>query len=385
MQLLWVKRVCVAGVLVALAGCGGSGSSADGGLADAGSDPLDAGLSDSGDGGTHSSDGGANENDGGVNANDGGVNANDGGVNANDGGTNESDGGVTVAVRAAAAAATAEGNALCVAIRPFYWEIGDVNGALGSGSVGGTTYRADTVLAIASASKWFYSTYWVQRTKGALSSEDVKFLNFWSGYTKFTGCGSSATVGDCLTKGTNGVFDPATENKFSYGGGHMQKHAALNGLADMNNEQLANELRSQLGNDISFTFETPQLAGGMSMSAAEYAKLLRKIISGELVMKKALGTHPVCTDPDTCPLALNSPSPTGEQWQYSVGHWLETDPVKGDGAFSSAGAFGFYPWVDSTKTLYGVLSRKGLPGSGNDSIACGRLIRKAWVTGTAVP
>jgi len=29
----------------------------------------------------------------------------------------------------------------------------------------------------------------------------------------------------------------------------------------------------------------------------------------------------------------------------------------GDGAFSSPGAFGFYPWIDRTKTNYGVLAR----------------------------
>src|SRR5207248_1643483 len=39
-----------------------------------------------------------------------------------------------------AATQTAESSASCAAAQPFYWEIGDVNGALASGSVGGTTY-----------------------------------------------------------------------------------------------------------------------------------------------------------------------------------------------------------------------------------------------------
>jgi hypothetical protein len=72
-----------------------------------------------------------------------------------------------------------------------------------------------------------------------------------------------------------------------------------------------------------------------------------------------------------------------EAWHYSVGHWLEDDPTVGDGAYSSAGAFGFYPWISADKSLYGVISRKDVPGSGVDSIRCGRLIRKAWVTGAA--
>jgi hypothetical protein len=63
------------------------------------------------------------------------------------------------------------------------------------------------------------------------------------------------------------------------------------------------------------------------MSAAEYAKLLRKIVGGQLRMKAALGTHAVCTDPDTCPLAISAPIPQGEQWHYSIGHWVEDDPA----------------------------------------------------------
>ena len=31
--------------------------------------------------------------------------------------------------------------------------------------------------------------------------------------------------------------------------------------------------------------------------------------------------------------------------------------MAGDGAFSSPGLFGFYPWIDAGKTYYGVLAR----------------------------
>lgn len=57
----------------------------------------------------------------------------------------------------------------------------------------------------------------------------------------------------------------------------------------------------------------------------------------------------------------------------------------GDGAFSSGGAFGFYPWVDATRTSYGVLARQApfTGHNGYDSAVCGRAIRKAWVTRTA--
>jgi hypothetical protein len=61
----------------------------------------------------------------------------------------------------------------------------------------------------------------------------------------------------------------------------------------------------------------------------------------------------VCTNPRTCAQAVFAPLPPNESWHHSVGHWVEDDPVVGDGAFSSPGAFGFYPWVDASRTHYG--------------------------------
>jgi len=294
----------------------------------------------------------------------------------------------------AAAAATATANSssnACSAVRPFYWEIGDASGTLVSGSVDSateSTVAATTRMPIASASKWFYSTYFVQRSAGALSASDVKFLNFKSGYTApgFS-CEPSPvqTVQECVDLGDNGVYNPADDGKFSYGGAHMEKHAALSGLGGLNNAGLAAEIRSQVGNEIALSYFQPQLAGGMVMSAGDYAAMLSKVLRGDLKMRDALGSHAVCTNPATCPDAEFPPTPPGESWHYSIGHWVEDDPVVGDGAFSSPGAFGFYPWIDRTKTTYGVLARASTGALGSGAIAsvyCGRLIRKAWATAT---
>ena len=293
----------------------------------------------------------------------------------------------TVAAAAAAATATAQSSSnACSAIRPFYWEIGDAGGALVSGSVASsgdpTLYAGSTRLSIASASKWFYSSYFVQRAGGVLSASDVKFLNFQSGYAaRGFDCQPSHTVQQCVDQGSNGVYDAADDGAFSYSGAHMEKHAALNGLGAMNNAMLAAEIRSQVGTEIDLAYSAPQPAGGVVTTADDYAKLLRKVLRGDLKMHDALGAHPVCTNPRTCANAVNAPSPPGESWHYSIGHWVEDDPVVGDGAFSSPGAFGFYPWIDRTKTSYGVLSRSAVGGA-IDSVYCGRLIRKAWTTAT---
>jgi len=289
---------------------------------------------------------------------------------------------------AAAAAATANsGTNACATVRPFYWEIGDAGGATVSGSVVSsrdpTVYTATTRMSIASASKWFYSTYFVQRTGGALSASDIKFFNFQSGYTSFTTCAPGQTVQQCVDEPPNGVYTAADDGEFSYGGGHMEKHASLNGLGGLDNFGLAVEIRSQVGSDIAVAYSQPQLAGGIVTSASDYATLLRKILRGDLKMHDVLGTHAVCTstNPAICPNSVFTPSPPGEYWHYSIGHWVEDDPVVGDGAFSSPGAFGFYPWIDHTKTYYGVLARNDLAGA-IPSVYCGRLIRKAWTTAT---
>jgi len=298
--------------------------------------------------------------------------------------------GPTDAQRSAAATATAQSSTnLCAPIAPFYWEVGDRNARLASGSVnaaGNTvTYGSSTLMPIASASKWLYAGYVVQKRQGVLSASDIQFLNFRSGYTNFSICLQTQTIDSCLAYLNNGVYSAATDGQFDYGGGHMQKHASLEGLGALDNAGLAAEVRSQIGTDIALAYSQPQPAGGGASTADDYARYLRKLLGGTLWMSAALGTHPVCTNPTTCPAgqAISTPIPSNESWHYSVGHWVEDDPVVGDGAFSSPGAFGFYPWVDASKTWYGVLARQDSAGSGVDSVYCGRLIRKAWVTGVA--
>ncbi|MCW5635224.1 MAG: hypothetical protein KIT17_17945 [Rubrivivax sp.] len=296
--------------------------------------------------------------------------------------------------RIAAATATAQSatNA-CNPIRPFYWEIGDRTAALASGSVelgagGAPTYTAATSMNIASASKWLYAAYVVQR-RGAAgpTAEDVKFLSFRSGYTNFNLCLSGQTVDGCLATGSNGNYTSANDGPFFYDGGHMQKHASLLGLGPLGNAALAAEIRSQLGTDVGLSYSQPQLAGGGISTAADYARFLRKLLDGSLRIGAQLGRDAVCASPTACPSqAVSTPIPSSERWDYSIGHWVETDPTVGDGAFSSPGAFGFYPWIDVNRSLYGVLARESFllnASPSYQSVQCGRLIRRAWVSGVA--
>jgi hypothetical protein len=84
---------------------------------------------------------------------------------------------------------------------------------------------------------------------------------------------------------------------------------------------------------------------------------------------------------------ITSASNEAEAWHYSLGHWIEDDPLVGDGSFSSPGALGFYPWIDSNSTYYGLLVREDDTAEtsgayeGYQSAVCGRLIRRAWMSG----
>ncbi len=298
------------------------------------------------------------------------------------------------APRVAAAQATAEATTgVCAAIQPFYWEIGDKNQALASGSVpasgSGIRYTASSLMPIASASKWIYGAYVAERRAGVLTAEDVRFLSFRSGYTNFSlgGCDNADTVESCVARGTNGNFTAANVDRFAYDGAHMQKHASLPSpgmnLGPLANAALALEIRRVLGTDITLTYTQPQLAGGIRSTPSDYARFLRKVLKNDLHISTLLGSSATCTNPATCATAIRTPIDGGVDWHYSIGHWVEDDPVSGDGAFSSAGAFGFYPWINANRTLYGIVARVGLGGAGEASALCGAEIRAAWVSGVA--
>lgn len=293
--------------------------------------------------------------------------------------------------RTAAATLVATTHPDCRAIAPFYWEIGDRSGARANASVdvvGQPGWRADSPMGVASASKWLYAAQVVERRAGQPTADDIRMLTFRSGWTNVQTCRPDQTVDGCLATAAslpfaNGSFDPRVEGLYAYHNGHMQQHASQNGLGAMGVAALAVELKSQLGTELPLAYDFPQPAGGVRTTPQAYAAFLRKLLDGRLQLGRLLGTDAVCTNPRTCAQAVYTPIPVAESWHYSLGHWVEDDPVLGDGAFSSAGAFGFYPWIDASRSWYGVVARRvEAAGDGSGAIAsvnCGRRIRKAWI------
>ena len=282
--------------------------------------------------------------------------------------------------RISAATQTAQQAPACKNLGNFYWEVGDATGVLGSGTIG-SSYGPDKSIKIASASKWVFGAYFLEKIgrNTQPTPQQVAALEMRAGYSSFNPfkCVFTGKVEGCFSAGSNSEVKPQDIGKFSYGGGGSQKLALELGLGGLNSDALTREVMGPLG-ITGLSYAHPQLAGGLEGPPSAYAQFLRRIVSGQLRMKQFLGYAPVCTQPGTCPNASFSPAKAA--WHYSLDHWIEDDPANfGDGAFSSPGAFGFYPWIAADKTTYGLLAREKLSSSAYiESVDCGVRIRKAW-------
>lgn len=338
--------------------------------------------------------------------------------------------------RIAAAQYTAENNASCQIAKPFYFEVGDRWAVRASGSYNipdsplpsqRLIIRATDRFNIASASKLIYAAYLAERLGDTdPSALDQSQMNFSSGYDNMTASGCpTSTVRGCLaqvgrdTGTTVGQIRDGTNNttlnqigRFSYNGAHMQVNAdslftslgTAYAVNDVTGLPILNPTKEKLGEEIGavlgftpgeLTYDTPLLSGGARTSAGEYGSFLRRVMKGSLRMGNSgyLGWNqfctwygipqyfpgfPACTTTHTgtaaSPLASAYPN---QPSYYAWGHWVEAGY---DGAFSSPGALGFYPWITADQQFYGVVnSRDGM----KKSMDCGRKIRDAYQFGVA--
>lgn len=266
----------------------------------------------------------------------------------------------------------------CQNLGDYYWEIGNGQGVLLHGQQG-KSIGPDTDLSIASASKWVFAAYVLQRVGPELEPAQVQKLQMTSGYDELNParCIGKVTAGACFDAAGNDRLDTSHVGLFSYNGGHMQKLMMDLGLGDLSLEALTADLHHYLPLDAAFSYGTPQAAAGLRTTSAAYGAFLRRILRGELAMAHALGSKPTCTMPTRCATAVSSPAPFA--WHYSLGHWVEDD-LQGDGAFSSAGAFGFYPWISADRGYYGLFVRLNFrPESYKESVYCGIPVRHAFM------
>jgi len=337
------------------------------------------------------------------------------GAGGGDGGT------IPTSQRASAATFAAKNNCACTSLPTgFYWEIGDAGGTLVSGQGGEADAAAidpSKWMVLASASKWIFGAYALEKQSldAIIAAKDDVYLNFTSPYHNLDdiACSLKQTVDECFTAGNNDQPSPADAGKFFYNGGHLQYYAVnVAGLGnDCRNNLLdpslpppctptfAGDVQAAVG-QIDLTYSAAQPAGGGDAPPSEYAAFLRLILGGNLAIAQHLGDDAVCAwthhpDCDALYSPVNESKPgaptndvSDEKWHYSIAHWVEQD-----GTFSSPGKYGFYPWIDASKTWYGIVARHDTSstddaGSEDDSgppyfasALCGRAIRNAWLTG----
>ena len=144
-----------------------------------------------------------------------------------------------------------------------------------------------------------------------------------------------------------------------------------------------------------FAYGGVNVAGQATGTAIAYRSALKGILAHQLYMYQSLDNHLVCANPggnytSNPPggTSCNSPySPiTTVNQHYSIGHWVEdwynSSSNYGDGAYSSPGAKGYYEWIDTTVTYYGVIARVAASGGqGQITEKCGALIRNAFTCG----
>lgn len=336
-----------------------------------------------------------------------------------------------IAANPAAAAAAAQSCPQRVpGIARFYWEVGDGNQIMASGQVGawGVQDPDDSQFNLASASKLVWAAYVAQvRGPAGLNGNDLSYLGMLAGYDDKASCVGGqkglfgVTVLDCFGQSAKSLMSssmsPSSGNRgrFYYSGTQLQAQAALDsslGVINANAEMLANRVTQTLGlmgraaTPVGFSLQstqtpssplsymTPLVGSTGKMSPHAYGAFLRAILRPQapLAMRSALGVNPHCTG-SRCPTVgsgsytnpATPPLPNNQAWQYSAGHWIESDftpgsPQPGDGAFSSPGEFGMYPWIDRSKRYYGLVARTDYnPLAYQASILCGQMIRRAFL------
>ncbi|SEU16822.1 hypothetical protein [Stigmatella erecta] len=294
-----------------------------------------------------------------------------------------------------AALDTANTSASCQPLGNFYWEIGTGAGPL-YGFPRGSGVSATTVMPIASASKWLYAGAYVQSKGYAnLGPDEKKRLNFTSGFIdeSTTLCGDAGTtVSECYGPAYKNVSYRLLQNgRFFYNGGHMQK-LALDDIGARKGTGVASVmdwLNAWLGTPLPESDSDVAVAGGFSGSAAHYRTFLMKLINNQYELSSKLTV-------DAVPSWQGGPNVSSTPWTagqayYGLGHWIEGETVNGVWTVtghSSAGAFGFYPWVNAAKDRYMLLARSrqlGANEEGEKSRACAQTIRKAYELGVPQP
>ena len=242
---------------------------------------------------------------------------------------------------------------------------------------------AGTAMPVASAAKWAGGALLAALAdEGRLSFDDSvgRFLDAGSPmarsirigrlYSHTSGLPRTAT---CLAD-RSARLDPCAREiladglvrrpgeRFAYGGASMQVAARVAEVAGggtwvrLFDERVARPLGMTATR---WPGAMPHVAGGLVSSRDDYARLLRMLLdSGAFAGRRVLSPAAVAAMERDWRrgVAVEPPAPV-RSFGYGIGMWIDRSDSTGRALeLSSQGAFGFTPWIDRERALFGVLA-----------------------------
>jgi len=254
-------------------------------------------------------------------------------------------------------------------------------------------FDANTVVSVASASKWVSSAVLMRLVEQGVLSLDAPLKSY---IPELTGHWADTTLRQLLSHSSGASWGHAIENPpsmsygehveqliqipvknepgvvFAYGGISMQ-------IAGYAAEQASGKRWSQLFDELVATpsemeqsvyghpfwhspgteIHSPNIAGGLYASGQDYFNFLTTLFPNETGRGLlAKGTIDQMESDLTSSLAQIVPGPRPD-WFYGLGLWCEAPLAGRCMQVNSAGAFGTFPWVDRETGTYGVLVTLG--------------------------
>lgn len=265
-------------------------------------------------------------------------------------------------------------------------------------------FTCDTVVPIASATKWLSGAIIMVLVDEGVLSLDDRTADYLDSYTGLHGemtvrqlfSHTSGLPGHSSSTGIPGADDilgnkqitltesvdmiaevdllAAPGTQFYYGGLSMQVAGRIAEIAsgkewcELFEEKIADPL-GMTETDYNGLGKTnnPRIAGSIQTSAHQYAKFLEMLLAGgsyngkqilsqhavDEMLKDQTGGVPIVHSPWS---QYRAPPPVAEEVRYGIGCWREVIDDAGIREASSQGAFGFSPWIDVERNLAGVLA-----------------------------
>ena len=176
-----------------------------------------------------------------------------------------------------------------------------------------------------------------------------------------------STLAGCAQEIAEGRFVFSPGSTFFYGPSHLQVAGALVSAHQGQswNRVFRDQVGGPLGLAVTTAFATPSLdnprvAGGATVSAADYGAVLTALAAGTLLQPETAAVLVSDHTPEGVVLENLPAAATG--WHYALGCWREcpggayTPDCDAPGVVSSPGAFGFYPLWDQARGIWGVVA-----------------------------